>query len=82
MWKANRTLWFERHHAFGFDVLERRYGALSMRLKTAAYRIEEYLGGRIERIEELEEERLSAKPESPEVAYHNDYLWTSTAWGR
>ena len=82
LWKDNRTLWFERHQAFGFDVLERRYGCLLMRLRTAAFRLEEYLGGRIDKIEELEEERLSAKPESPAVCYYNDYLWTSTAWGR
>ncbi len=82
MWKCNRTLWFERHQAFGFDVLERRYGCLHMRLQTAAYRLEQYLTGEIESIEELDEERLTVKPESPAVAYYNDYLWTSTAWGR
>jgi hypothetical protein len=82
MWKNNRTLWFERHQAFGFDVLERRYGCLRVRLKTTAYRIEQYLSGAIETIEELEEERLPVRPGIPTVAYYNDYLWTSTAWGR
>lgn len=82
MWKNNRTLWFERHQAFGFDVLERRYGCLEKRLQTTAYRIEQYLSGAIAEIEELEEERLTVVPEKPEVAYYNNYQGTHTAWGR
>lgn len=82
MWQNNRSLWFERHQAFGFEVLERRYGALELRLKTTAYRLTEYLEGRLDTIEELEEKRLPATVEQEDVIMYNDWLWTSTAWGR
>ena len=82
MWENNRTLWFERHQAFGFEVLERRYGTVQLRLKTTAYRLTEYLSGSIAQIEELEEKRLPATVEQEDVIMYNDWLWTSTAWGR
>ena len=82
MWENNRTLWFERHQAFGFEVLERRYGTVQLRLKTTAYRLTEYLSGNIAQIEELEEKRLPATVEQEDVIMYNDWLWTSTAWGR
>ena len=82
MWKHHRTLWFERHQAFGFEVMERRYGCLQLRLKTTAYRLEEYLSGRLDVIEELEEKRLPATVEQKDVIMYNDWLWISTAWGR
>ena len=82
VWLNNRTLWFERHQAFGLEVLERRYGALQLRLKTTAYRLTEYLEGRLDAIEELEEKRLPATVEQEDVIMYNNWLWTSTAWGR
>ena len=82
MWENNRALWFERHQAFGFEVLERRYGSVQLRLKTTAYRLTEYLCGNIQQIEELEEKRLPATVEQQDVIMYNDWLWTSTAWGR
>ena len=82
MWMANRELWFKRHGPFGFDVLERRYGCLQLRLKTAAYRVKEYTSGRIGSMEELEEKRLPVAIQNGHVGYFNDYLLTSTAWGR
>lgn len=82
LWLVNRKLWFERHCAFGFEVLERRYGCLMLRLKTTAYRVSEFLADRIEKIEELEEKRLPATKQTEHVAYFNDYLLTHTAWGR
>lgn len=82
LWLVNRKLWFERHCAFGFEVLERRYGCLMLRLKTTSYRISEFLAGRIGKIEELEEKRLPATRQTEHVAYFNDYLLTHTAWGR
>ena len=82
VWKNNREMWFERYQAFGFEVLERRYGALQLRLKTTAYRITEYLEGRLQTIEELDEKRLPATVDQKDVIMYNDWLWTSTAWGR
>lgn len=82
MWMLNRKLWFERHGAFGFEVLERRYGCLMLRLKTTAYRVSEFLDGKIETVEELEQKRLPATKQTEHIAYFNNYLLTHTAWGR
>ncbi len=54
----HRELWFSMNKAFGWEVLEIRYGGLIARLETAQYRIEKWLEGKISKIEELEEERL------------------------
>ena len=81
--EKNRTLWFERHKIYGWEVLERRYGALLMRLDTAAWRLEAYLRGELPRLEEEEEPVLPYSEASrDQVLYYNDYLHTSTAWGR
>ena len=44
--------------AFGFEQFDVRLSGVEVRIKRAAMRIEDYLAGRIERIEELEEPRL------------------------
>ncbi|NLD87265.1 MAG: hypothetical protein GX633_03300, partial [Clostridiales bacterium] len=83
MWKANRELWFERHKAYGWEVLERRYGCLTTRLNTAAYRLIQYCREETKEIEELKEPRLPfCHNDTGEILYYNDYLHTSTAWGR
>ena len=54
----HRDRWMEINMAFGWEVIDFRYGGLLMNLDTAAKRIKDYLEGRIDRIEELEERRL------------------------
>lgn len=54
----HRDLWFRCNKAFGWEVLDIRYGGVLSRLETAVHRIDDFVGGRIERIEELEAERL------------------------
>lgn len=56
--KAFRTAWLKESRPAGFDVQDLRIGGLLQRLDTAAETVGDYLGGRIERIEELECERL------------------------
>lgn len=80
-WKANRTLWFARHKSYGWEVLERRYGTLLLRLETLLYCLNEFINGSIDKIEELEEKRLPVVS-GDEPVYFNDWLLTSTAWGR
>ncbi len=83
MWLKNRVLWFDRHKPYGWEVLERRYGCLSTRLETTAFRLKEYCAGNIDRIEELDEARLPFRHnDNGNILYYNDYLHTSTAWGR
>ncbi|MBE7021021.1 MAG: beta-N-acetylhexosaminidase [Ruminococcaceae bacterium] len=56
--KKHKELWFLYNKPFGWEVLDIRYAGLMARTVTAYERINAYLCGKIERIEELEEERL------------------------
>lgn len=51
-------IWYREYKPNGYEVLDIRFSGVEARLRTAARRIKEYLDGKIERIEELEEERL------------------------
>lgn len=55
---AHRSQWLRMFKPFGWEVLDIRYGGVVNRLDTATLRILDYVEGRIERIEELEQERL------------------------
>ena len=55
---AHRTQWLRMFKPFGWEVLDIRYGGVLSRLDTAAVRLLDYVEGRIERIEELEQDRL------------------------
>ncbi|SFJ51576.1 Glycosyl hydrolase family 20, catalytic domain [Halobacillus dabanensis] len=54
----HRKLWFLTNKPFGWEVLDIRYGGVIARLKTAEHRLESWLEGSVDKIEELEEERL------------------------
>lgn len=56
--KLHRANWYADHKAFGWEVIDIRYGGLLSRLETARQRIHEFLEGIVEQLEELEEERL------------------------
>src|SRR5690625_4560204 len=56
--EKHRTLWFSMNKPFGWEVLEIRYGGLITRMDTVQYRLKQWLNGEVDRIEELEEERL------------------------
>lgn len=53
-----RTAWYKENKTFGFDVMENRLGGQMQRLYEVIYRIEKYLDGSFERIEELEQPKL------------------------
>ncbi|MCR8641320.1 beta-N-acetylhexosaminidase [Paenibacillus sp. N1-5-1-14] len=55
---AHRKQWFMTNKAFGWEVIDIRYGGLIARLESTAYRLAEYTYGLITEIEELEESRL------------------------
>lgn len=57
--KAHRKLWLENNKAFGWEVLDIRYGGLLSRLETADYRLIEWEEGAIDHIEELDAQRLA-----------------------
>ena len=56
--QAFRAQWMRESKSFGFDVMDIRIGGVLAQLDTAQYLLTEYLTGRIDRIEELEAERL------------------------
>lgn len=56
--RLHKDIWFRDYRPFGWEVIEKRYAALEARIKTAVERLEAYLSGNIECIEELEAERL------------------------
>lgn len=56
--EAHRYQWYTESKPFGFEVLDLRLGGLKERIKATIWRLEEYLGSKIDRIEELEQERL------------------------
>ena len=60
--KAFRTLWFRENKPQGFEVQDIRLGGLMQRLATCRERLEQYISGEIERIEELEEPVLDVIP--------------------
>ncbi|WP_375102450.1 beta-N-acetylhexosaminidase [Paenibacillus sp. RS8] len=55
---AHRKQWLSMFKPFGWEVLDIRYGGVISRLDTASMRLLEYADGKLERIEELEQERL------------------------
>lgn len=55
---AHRDEWFSIYKPFGWEVLDIRYGGLLSRLDSVIVRLSDFLEGRIDCIEELEEERL------------------------
>ena len=58
---AFRKLWFSYYKAFGYEVIDMRFGALLQRIETAELRINQYLSGEISEIEELVPKRLPYK---------------------
>lgn len=55
---AHREYYFDEYKPIGWEILDIRYGGVLMRIDTAEKRIKDYLEGKINLIEELEEERL------------------------
>ncbi len=53
-----RIQWMTENKVFGLEALDIRLGALKERVRRTEERVCDYLEGRVERIEELEQERL------------------------
>lgn len=60
--EAAREEWYIDNKTFGFDVIELRLGGLKERLNSTKLRLESYLNGDIDKIEQLEEPLLEASP--------------------
>lgn len=58
-YEAFRYQWYKENKPYGFEVQDYRLGGLKQRLLNGKRILQEYLDGKIERIEELEDEVLS-----------------------
>ena len=65
--------WFKLYKAIGWDIMDMRYASLVARIRSAIIEINQYLDGTLERIEELEEERLPLHGRPGPVNYMNFY---------
>lgn len=70
--KSHRELWNDTYKPFGFEVIDVRYGGLSARIDSAIYRLGEYLDGRVEKLEELEEVRLKLEVQGSNL-YNSEF---------
>lgn len=57
--RAFRNQWFEVNKATGFEVQEARLGGVILRTESCLERLRDYIAGRTDRIEELEDDVLS-----------------------
>ena len=71
--KVHMANWFELYKAFGWDVMDLRYGGLIIRITSTIEELEAYLNGSMERIEELEEQRLYYNGIEGPICYMNYY---------
>lgn len=53
-----RRIWFKECKPFGFEILDIRFQGVIARLESTKMRIDEYVSGAAERLEELEEDRI------------------------
>jgi hexosaminidase len=58
LWRLHRQVWMVQNKPFGFEVICIRYGGLLRRLEEIRLRLQEYLGGDVDRIDELEGGRI------------------------
>jgi len=70
---AHFSLWFKIYKALGWDLFDMRYGSLIIRAESAIREINDYLDGKLDRLEELEEERLPYNGENGIIQYANYY---------
>ena len=51
-------IWYKNNKPFGFEQIDVRLSGVEARIRRAALRVGDYLAGKIDAIEELEEPRL------------------------
>ena len=73
LWECHREKWFEIYKPFGWDIMDMRYASLVARIRSAIIEINQYLEGKLERIEELEEKRLPLHGREGPINYMNFY---------
>ncbi len=74
--KLHQKMWYATNKPFGFEVIDIRYGGVRARIESAITRLWDYLDGRVDRLEELEEPRLSM--ECQDSTYYTNILSSCT----
>ena len=69
-------LWNEENKPFGFEVMDIRLGGLRFRLASCKEKLQKYCNGKLQKIEELEEDVLEEQPNRS--LYHNRYQHLAT----
>ena len=77
-YRVYRTQWIKENKGFGFEVIDSRLGALINRTETVAFVLEEFIEGRMEKIYELEDERLDFFVGEPQQVFYNQWSTTYT----
>lgn len=64
----------------GFEILDIRYGGMISRLNTTIRHLQKYIDGTIDRIPELEEERIKIKDSESETGaiHFNQYAFIAS----
>ena len=71
--KQHAKTWMEIFKPIGWEVTDMRYGALRSRLENAMDALHDYLEGRRDRLEELEEKQLPYNGEEDMPRYNNSF---------
>ncbi len=76
-YKAFKKQWYEENKAFGFEVQDIRLGGLIRRVTNCYERLIDYVDGKSDKIEELEETILDMFDTAPDNRHPLHYNW----WG-
>lgn len=79
MRRVHMKNWFELYKPLGWDIMDMRYGSLFARIDSAIIEILAYLDGSLERIDELEQERLPYHGEEGSIKYLNYFGYIVSA---
>ncbi|MBU7004527.1 MAG: beta-N-acetylhexosaminidase [Theionarchaea archaeon] len=60
--RAHGEIWTEDRKPFGFEILQARYGGQLVRLEQMGRRLDDYLAGRADKIEEFDEKTVKVWP--------------------
>lgn len=71
--EALKLTWMRENRTYGYEVWELRLGGLMLRLESCAKQVEDYLEGRLKRIEELEEELLDLEGNGRDLQHRPVY---------
>ncbi|MBQ7097138.1 MAG: beta-N-acetylhexosaminidase [Clostridia bacterium] len=71
-------LWLKNNKAFGLDRIDLRFGGLIARINRGRMRLEDYMDGKIQAVEELEEEKLCfSTAKFPAYRSYNSFISAS-----